>query len=527
MGGLGWSYVAQFYDPIANKAGNLTREMCEYGPEIKEKQLLLFPLCPPKDKEKVTTFDVEVGTYSGEYNTLNNRSDGAFILAQQRFDEMLKDSKLESLIKQDETALTNLEGCEATLVVKELNDGSLQQSDQDKLKKTRKKLEEAKELISENVDALFSAYVQFMGVRHAKFNSKVSAVCHTTVEHDRLQVQFYKEAFHVDGSGSNNGSRFEEKDAEENEDPTPDSGWRFVHCWKLAVVTVTQQQGKGLWQFKKCREEHIRSELVFYGQAEKQHDYLMDHMSIPRGVDVRDLGDWLDLMSAVMPYLPSQLDDPNPAYVGKLGKITRRNVRLDETEMCMMLLNAMPVQVQKKWKSDHPRQKIPTVKLTLIEELQTLLDSHRAEAKKEKAQEKNRGGNGNSHGRQGNGGGSGNPKSGGGGSNRSTGNQKKMCDRCDKKNEPDRIKFSHKTGECQKYNQDGSAKSQQRERQKQLHLQQQAQSTPLSSEKKRKKKSKNKKKKKKKKKSKKKSYSSSSSSSSSSSDSEDSSDSSL
>lgn len=478
----GLTYLQQFYGPLLQYDGlKLNKKNTEHG-MIRDKELVLIPIAPPEGKKepKDSTFEVEVGpNYKCEFRKLASRLDGAFVLAQYHFDQMMKSSRLDETIEADMKVLYDAETEEADLHVKELNDGSLSADDEAAQKRVRKKIIEAKNDIEENVENLFRYYTSFIQVRETKFQIVVSTHCHGVVDHDREIVQVYKEAFRRNADGTK-GTRYPEKDAERHEDhATNGTGWSFEHKWKRATVTVTQPRGKSLERFRHCRREHIHMEFPEYGYAEAQWRYMWENITIPQGVEVKSMNEQIEQVSRLMYLLPSIYDDPDPSLAGALSHIARRDRSFGEVEMCQMLLYAMPLAVQDKWREENPRKRIPTDRPALVKELHTLLTQFRKNFKKTQ-EEKQQGKGGDNTQRQNGGGSNGNSK-GGGGSARSG---RKMCKRCDKKGEKDSVKYSHHSNDCEKYHPDLTAKVPSREMQ--VHAMEQERQTP-SSDRKRKK----------------------------------------
>ena len=502
----GLTYLQQFYGPLLQYDGlKLMKKNSEHG-LIRDKDLVLIPIAPPEGKKepKDSTFEVEVGSnYKCEFRKLTSRLEGAFFMAQYHFDQMMKSSRLAETIEADMKVLYDAETEEANLQVKELNDGGLSPDDESAQKRVRKKINEAKNDIEENVENLFRYYISFIQVRETKFQILMSTHCHGIVEHDREIVQVYKEAFRRNADGSK-GGRYPEKDAEEHEDHTNGTGWIFVYKWKRATITVTQPHGKSLERFRLCRKEHVHMEFPEYGYAEAQWRYCWENITIPSGVEVKSFNEQIEQVSRLMYLLPSIHDDPDPSLAGQLRHLVRRDQPFGEVEMCQMLLFAMPIAVQEKWREENPKKRIPTDRPTLVKELQILLTQFRKNFKKN-LDEKQQGKGGNNQ-RQ-NGGGSNGNSNGGGGSNRSG---RKMCTRCDKKGEKDVVKYSHHAKDCEKYHPDLNAKVPSRE--KQLHAMEQERQAPSSDRKRKKSKKSRKDSKKSRKKKKKKSRRDSSSS---------------
>ena len=405
-------------------------------------------------------------------------------------------SKVESLIENDQSALRELQAKKADLEVLELNQGSLAAADASTLKTTTRSINKAVENIERYTEEIFSAYRQMVNVRALKFDNFVSRNCLTPVPHEVEEVQVYKEAFHVESDGSK-GSRYSEKDGEENENRTNGIGWVFENKWQWVKKNVTREIGKTLESFRSCRRSHIKEELPEFGYAEAQWRYMMENINCPLDVDVSDFNDMIDQVGSVMYLLPSILDDPNPEIYGKLAHISRKDRSFFPIEVCQMLFYAMPVRVQELWKIDNPKLRFPVDRALAVKELQRHLETYRKEKKLAK-QGANKGGPNSQGGRQDQGGGSrsnGGSRQSGGGSSR----KKKMCDRCDQKGESDRIKFSHWSDKCDKYHPNLQAKVPKHE-QRQLHAMNQETETPLSTSKKKRKKKKKKQKTKKSKK---------------------------
>jgi len=237
MGGV--SYFATFYSPLVNQKAKLSTKTTEYG-TVRNKPLVVIPIAPPEDykeSKSVKTFKVEVGeNFKGYYNSLTSLSMPAFVFAQLHFDNMLKSSRLEQMIKNDEQSLKDHEDIVATLDVKKRNNGgSLSDDDKKALKEAERMVGDAKELIEENVEKLFRAYEEIITARQAKWNFQVTSRCHTECSYTVDEVQVIKEAFKVDAAGAKTEDRFPEKDNELSEDSTADTGWKFT--WSGAELT--------------------------------------------------------------------------------------------------------------------------------------------------------------------------------------------------------------------------------------------------------------------------------------------------
>mmetsp|Transcript_3094 Transcript_3094/g.4529 ORF Transcript_3094/g.4529 Transcript_3094/m.4529 type:complete len:523 (+) Transcript_3094:3517-5085(+) len=492
----GLTYQSVFYWSIIQYGEDKrTTKQTQHG-VIRDKELVVIPIGPPEGKQepKDIEFECDIGNYKQTMRSLVSRTELGFILTQKNFDELLKMSKVESLIENDQSALRELQAKKADLEVLELNQGSLAAADASTLKTTTRSINKAVENIERYTEEIFSAYRQMVNVRALKFDNFVSRNCLTPVPHEVEEVQVYKEAFHVESDGSK-GSRYSEKDGEENENRTNGIGWVFENKWQWVKKNVTREIGKTLESFRSCRRSHIKEELPEFGYAEAQWRYMMENINCPLDVDVSDFNDMIDQVGSVMYLLPSILDDPNPEIYGKLAHISRKDRSFFPIEVCQMLFYAMPVRVQELWKIDNPKLRFPVDRALAVKELQRHLETYRKEKKLAK-QGANKGGPNSQGGRQDQGGGSrsnGGSRQSGGGSPR----KKKMCDRCDQKGESDRIKFSHWSDKCDKYHPNLQAKVPKHE-QRQLHAMNQETETPLSTSKKKRKKKKQKTKKSKK-----------------------------
>lgn len=517
MGGV--SYFATFYSPLVNQKAKLSIKTTEYG-TVRNKPLVVIPIAPPEDykeSKSVKTFKVEVGeNYKGYYNSLTSLSMPAFVFAQLHFDNMLKSSRLEQMIKNDEQSLKDHEDIVATLDVKKRNNGgSLSDDDKKALREAERMVSDAKELIEENVEKLFRAYEEIITARQAKWNFQVASRCHTECSFTVDEVQVIKEAFKVDAAGAKTEERFPEKDNELSEDSTADTGWKFTWRWCRVNRSRDAMRGKSLADFQYCRAQHLQQEFGEFGHAEAQYGYMMNNIKVPVGCTVEAFNFMIEHISTIMYLLPSIRDDPNPAYQGgALDHITRRNNPFAEGEMCQMLMHAMPTKVQEDWRNDNRRQLIPTNREEFKKDLQIKLDKFTASrVEKPLGQGGAGGGKGGNAASQKNQ----NNQSGGGRKNHNNNGEKPPCKRCVKAGEKPHVCNKHVTSECKRYDENYKRITQTPPRQVNAHGLGDA--TPLSKRKKKSSKKKSKKKKSKRSKKRRRRERSPSTSSSSSSDS--------
>ena len=519
--GFTTSAQAKFYAELLEHEGvKVTSKNVERG-TIKKKDKVPITMVPPSREDKMAMkakeCSVTVGEFEGTYPQQSTTDARSTILSLALFDDMLKSSKLVEKIQSDQRALKEAEEAVMTLRIKKLNQvNGLSEADEKKLRMYQRRVDQAKSLIDDYINTLFTAFMDFLDSRRTKFEKIVSDHCNTVVTFSESKLHTTQEAFKLDGTGAVTQDRFPEKDTEEEDNLTGDAtGWKLIHSWTRVDSDVTKMRGRTLDTFKYCRDKLMAVLFEGYGYAEAQYEYLMNNLRLPKGIPVQAMADMFEKFSSHMYLLPSYGDDPSYTN-GELDHHPARNKPFSETAICEMLLECMPRDVKVKWEGQHLKKQIPTDLTVLKKELQVLVDEHyQAEKQQQEAQQqqKSAGGGRNQSGKASSGsrnGGASQQNQGGGGK------ANMHCDRCARMGERKFIVKNHVTDNCKKYDKDLKPISQ--GYQKQVHQQERERETPLSAEKKKsrkRKKDSKKSKKKKKKKSRKKyrrDYSSSSSS---------------
>ena len=524
------SVTAKFFAEFLEHEGvKVTKTSVEKG-TIKNKDKVLISFVPPSKDEKMVMkakeVSISVNVFEGTYPQQATTDDRSTILTLAQFDDMLNSSKLVESIKSDQRALKEAEDAVMDLRIKKLNQvGGLSDADEKKLRMNQRKVDNAKSLISENSNMLFTSFMDFLDSKRTKFEKIISDYCNKVVTVTTEETHTTQEAFKLNADGDVTQVRFPEKDTEEEDNLTGDnSGWKLIHSWSRVDSDVDKMRGRTLDTFKVCRDKFMAVLFEGYGYAEAQYEYMMNNLRLPKGIPVQSMADMLEKVSSHMYLLPSLGDDPTYTQ-GELDHHPARNKPFSETAICEMLLESMPKDVKVKWRGQHLKKSIPTDLTVLKKELQVLVDEHYLAEKQQQGaqqQQNSAGGGKNQNGKASSGsrnGGGGQQNQGGGG------DAGKYCARCDKMGERKFIVHNHNTGRCKKYDKDLKPISQ--GYQKQVHQQELQRETPLSDKKKKRKRKKDSKKskKKKKKKSRKKyrrDYSSSSSSDDDSSSSSDS-----
>lgn len=518
--GFTQSVTAKFFAEFLEHEGvRVTKTSVEKG-TIRKKDKVLISFVPPSKDDKMALkakeVSISVNVFEGTYPQQTTTDDRSTILSLAQFDDMLKSSKLVESIQSDQRALREAEDAVMTLLIKKLNQvNGLSDPDEKKLRMSQRKVDNAKSLISENSNMLFTSFMDFLDSKRTKFEKIISDHCNKVVTVTEKTTHITQEAFKLNATGEVTQVRFPEKDTEEDDNLTgDDSGWKLIHSWSRVDSDAEKMRGRTLDTFKFCRAKFMAVLFEGYGYAEAQYEYLMNNLRLPKGIPVQSMADMLEKVSSHMYLLPSLGDDPT--YTGgELDHHPARNKPFSETAICEMLLECMPKDVKVKWDGQHLKKPIPTDLTVLKKELQVLVDEYYLAEKQQQGaqhQQNSAGGGKNQNGKASSGsrnGGGGQQNQGGGGS------AGKHCARCDKMGERKFIVKNHYTDKCKKYDKDLKPISQ--GYQKEVHQQELQRGTPLSDKKKKKKRKKDSKKskKKKKKKSRKKyrrDYSSSSSS---------------
>ena len=413
------------------------------------------------DTRKGNTFELRV---QGALRNFNGLSDGGasfgdFIMKQAEFHNIMNQlltfdtaREKQQIIDDNEQLIRESEAAEKN------NDRGFDKATSDKQVKSYKaKIVQANKDLKECVNKLTNTYKLFMGETAGQsYDNIVYSTLQKSVKHKKVFYQFKKLAYFWDKATDTIEGR-----AEEFDDKADDPNFKneaVTFRWKKVAYSHEVDQAKGLSMdgILDCIRLHA-CEVGGYGRAEHQRKHMQNNLLFPNCLElsVADMANTLLEMNKNMPLLPSFKDNPDYADV---SAVPEASFPLSPIELCSILLDAMPKEVQLKFHENSPNNPLRFDIMQLAVELQPIVDSVREQRRQARAN--NGGGGGASSSNGNNNRNKSNKNNNNNNNNNKDSNAKsggKNCELCKKYGGNP---ATHNTAQCRKYHSDGTPKAQ-------------------------------------------------------------------
>lgn len=417
----------------------------------RDQSKVTFPFDQPPRPSKGSTFELRTTSkVKKQIQAFNGGTFGDFIHKQAEFHNTMNDMQLDAnhdnLVQQRDAEILNKHMFEEKK--KNATSGSLDETDGKKLKKHGRKIDELNREIDALVKQIHEHYCSFMGNDSNKYRDIVNTDLMQPTNHVHPCYDMKKVAYFWDATLNEVSGRAEVYDEHADDQTYSDPHIKFLWTMVREEKEVFAQRGLTLEGVKECIRKHAIS-VGGCERAEIQRRYMLNNGLFPSclTLPVKSFAEVLVEMNKNLPLLPCARD--NDFYKDR-DDVPWGNTQLTQMELCNTLLDSMPREVQQQFAVQNPLRQLRFDVYQLSTELQPLVDQIRSKKQAEKNSGGGKGGNSNSNANSRNGGGNRGNRNG---SNSSGGTNTQHCDRCSKWGGNPK---THKTTDCQAWNNDGS-----------------------------------------------------------------------
>ena len=406
----------------------------------------------PKASKK-NQFVIKKVNLECNYNGLDSDDFGDFIMKQAEYFNTMVElgffSDHEAAQQQYDAAQMKRHALEE----KHKQNGTLNNGDMTKCKSYAEDMKAAKKTMADIVKKMHMHYILFMGEKKHKYDNIVHDLLVKPTEHFETVWKFKQLPFMYNPTTKKVEGRAEHMDdiaPADNTDPNIKYLWKKVPV----EVLVTEPRGLSMEGIKHCIRQHAVI-VGGVGRAEIQRTYMRSHAAFPNdySMSVKSFADVLIEMNKNLPLLPCYKDS---RHYEDDERVPNESVALSDRELCGILLDSMPMAVQRRFCEIYPEDSLRFDLHELAKELQPLVNSL-ADERKQRNNSNNGGGNKNTNDSANNKG-----KKSGNRNNQSNktpknGKATKHCDRC---KEHGGNPNTHNSDDCRNWNSDGTRKKQ-------------------------------------------------------------------
>ena len=358
---------------MAERKSNKSQVKLERG-FMRDSDKVTFKFDGSKGKQasKHELFEIKQnGTGSHQYSPLKSDVYGDLIMKLAEYLNVMSDMEFQRKIDEQQHIIDAALIKWHTLEEKYKEDGSLSNQEKTRLEKHKREVKDAKAQQELLVKKMINHYRDFMGDKANSFDDIVHKTLQSPVAHEQTHYKLKKVAFCYDTQSNTLGDRLEDYDDKANDpnfsDPEVTFRWKMVPY----TVTATTKRGISIDGLRYCIHLHV-CHVGGYGRAEIQKRYMTNHALFPNDLtmEVKAFAEMLVDMNKNIPLLPSLKD--HPEYINN-DDVPQGNLPLSNLEMCTILMDCMPRDVQLAFQAKNPTDQLRFDIMLLAEELQPLV----------------------------------------------------------------------------------------------------------------------------------------------------------